>query len=83
MLQDDPAGALPEACDFVEQALGESSLDVEEPGGEQDELLAGYRAARETASRVEGGGDVDPGDVAAAIENLRAVYDALRAIRRE
>ncbi len=81
MLHDDPAGALPEACDFVEQALTESSIAVEEIGGENDELLAGYRAARETADRVESGENVDPGDVGAAIENLRTVYDSLRAGR--
>ncbi len=79
MLREDPAGALPQVCDFVEQALTESSIPVDGPEGENDELLAGYRAARETASRVEAGDVVDPGDVGAAIENLRAVYDSLRA----
>ena len=81
MLRDDPAGALPEACDFVEQALTESSIPVDQIEGESDELLAAYRAARETANRVEGGAEVDPGDIGAAIENLRAVYDSLRATR--
>lgn len=81
LLQDDPAGALSDACDFVEQALTESSIAVDEIGGENDELRAGDRAARETANRVEGGEDVDPGDVGAAIENLRAVSDSLRAGR--
>ena len=77
--QDDAAAALPDACDFVEQTLTESSIAVEEIGGENDELLASYRAARETASRIESGEAVDPGDVGAAIENLRAVYESLRA----
>ena len=81
MLQDDPAGALVAACDFVEQALNESSAAVGEPASDNDELLAGYRAARETADRVESGAEVDPGDVGAAIENLRAVYGSLRASR--
>jgi len=81
MLQDDPAGALVEACDFVERALSESSAALDELGAENDELLAGYRAARETANRVESGADVDPGDVGAAIENLRAVHGSLRANR--
>jgi len=82
MFQDDPAGALPDACDFVEQTLAESGIAVEEVGGEHDELLTGYRAARDTSDRVERGEDVDPGDVAAAIENLRAVYDTLRVSRQ-
>jgi hypothetical protein len=79
MLEEDPAGALSEACDFVEQVLVESDVAVEGIDGENDELLAGYRAARETANRVEQGADVDPGDVGAAIENLRALYGTLRA----
>ncbi|HWG56267.1 MAG TPA: hypothetical protein VNT58_07055 [Gaiellaceae bacterium] len=82
MFVEDPFGALPEACDFVEQTLIESGIAVEESGGENDELLAGYRAARETATRVERGDDVDPGDVGAAIENLRAIYETLRVSRQ-
>ena len=81
MLEEDPAGALPDACDFLQQVLVEGEVDVEQVGGENDELLAAYRAARETANRVEGGEDVGPGDVGAAIENLRAIYETLRATR--
>jgi hypothetical protein len=81
MLADDPAGALPAACDFAEQALAESDV-IAGVGGENDELLAGYRAAREAAERIERGEEVGPGDVGAAIENLRAVYETLRASRQ-
>jgi hypothetical protein len=81
MLEEDPAGALPEACDFVEQTLRESRLDPAATPGGPDELLSAYSAARETATRVERGEDVDPGDIGAAIENLRAVYESLRATR--
>lgn len=77
----DPAGALPEACDFVEQALAESGVTAA-VGGENDELLATRRAARDTADRLERGEEVGPGDVAAAIENLRAVYETLRVSRQ-
>ncbi len=83
MFADDPAGTLPEACDFVEQALRESKLDPAATSGEPDELLTAYAAARETATRVERGEDVDPGDIGAAIENLRAVYESLRAARTD
>lgn len=82
LFADDPAATLPDACDFVEQVLLESGIAVEEEGGENDELIAGYRAARETATRIERGEEVDPGDVGAAIENLRAVYETLRASRQ-
>ena len=83
LLDEDPAGALPEACDFLEQVLGEADIPREAVGGENEELLVPYRAARETANRVETGENVDPGDVSAAIENVRSVYETLRATRRE
>jgi hypothetical protein len=34
-----------------------------------------FRSAREVARRCERGDGLDPGDVANAIEGLRAVYD--------
>ena len=81
MLEEDAAGALPAASDFVAQALEESGI-AEGVGGENDELFAGYRAARDTAERIERGDDVDPGDIGAAIENLRAIYETLRVSRQ-
>ena len=81
MMEEDPAGALAAACDVAEQMLTETGV-ASGVGGENDELLAGYRAARETADRVERGEDVDPGDVAAAIENLRGLYETIRAGRQ-
>jgi hypothetical protein len=68
-LASDPAGALPEACDLVEETL------LVDDGA--DELAAAYRAARETADRLERGEDVDPGDIGAAVENLRSIRAAL------
>jgi len=67
---EDPAAALADACDLVEETLG---LD-----GVADEVEAAYAAARETADAVERGDDVDPGDIGAAIENLRFVRAAIR-----
>ena len=81
MMEEDPAGALAAACDVAEQMLTETGV-ASGVGGENDELLAGYRAARETADRVERSEDVDPGDVAAAIENLRGLYETIRAGRQ-
>jgi hypothetical protein len=78
-LAEDPAGALPDACDLVERVLAESGIDS--TSGESDELTAGYAAARETSDRIERGEDVGPGDVGAAIENLRGIYDTIRATR--
>ncbi len=69
-LQEDPAGALLDACDLIEETLG---LDYV-----SDELELSYRAAREVADAIERGDDVDPGDIGAAVENLLAVRAALR-----
>jgi hypothetical protein len=81
MLEEDPAGALPAACDFIDQTLADSELD-EGVGGENDELLAGFSAARDTSERIERGENVDPGDIGAGIENLRAIYESLRVSRQ-
>ena len=70
LFTEDPGGALPEACDLIEETLG---LDYV-----SDELELSYRAARETSDAIERGEDVDPGDVAAAIENLRAIRETVR-----
>jgi hypothetical protein len=80
LFEEDPAGALPEACDFLEQTLAESGMAL--TGEENDEVSTAYRAARETADRIERGEDVGPGDVGAAIENVRAVFESVRAARR-
>jgi hypothetical protein len=69
-LAEDPAGALPDACDLIEETLG---LDLV-----SDELEVSFRAAREIADAIERGDRVDPGDIGAAVENLRAIRAALR-----
>ena len=82
MFELDATDALPDACDFVEQMLSETGIGVEQIGGENDELIAGYNAARATADQIERGEEIDPGDVGNAILNLRAVYDAVVEGRR-
>jgi hypothetical protein len=71
-LAEDPASALPLACDEIEELLrlheGDEILRAQYP-----ELEAEYEAVRELADRSEAGEDVDPGDVGAAIESLRAI----------
>ena len=70
-LADDPAAALVEACDAIEE------LFVVDDG--QNELVAAYAAARDTADRLERCETVDPGEIGAAVENLRAIRAALFA----
>jgi hypothetical protein len=45
--------------------------------GDDPEILAEFRAAREITSRLDRAEDVGPGDVAAAVNGYRAVYDFL------
>lgn len=83
-LEDDPAAALPQLADLVERMLGERGHDLADPVAREAEeraIVADYLAARETSDRVERAEDVDPGDIGAAIVNLREVFDALLAER--
>ena len=82
LFQLDAADALPEACDFIEQVLTESGIGLERVGGENDELIAALEAAREVADEIELGERFDPGDVGAAIANLRGVCEAVFSSRR-
>ena len=68
-LAEDPAGALPEACDVIQETLG---LYV------ADELEVSFQAARDTADAIERGENVDPGDIGAAVQNLRLIRAAVR-----
>jgi hypothetical protein len=78
-LHTDPYGALPALADLVERMLVDAGYDLADPvarEGEEREVVAGYLAAREVADLVEtGNGLLSPGDVAAAIEGLRAIAD--------
>ena len=79
-LEDDPAGALPQLADLVERMLVERGYEIDDPvvrNGDERAIVADYLAARETSDRAERGEAVDPGDVGAAIVNLRELYDAL------
>jgi hypothetical protein len=70
-LEEDPAAALPGACDLIESMLGNAEWS--------DDVERAYQATREVADAIELGEDVAPGDLGAAIENLRLVRDSLRA----
>jgi hypothetical protein len=77
-LESSPAEALPELGDLVERMLTERGYDLSDSvarEGEEREVVAEYLAAREVSDRVERAEDVDPGDIAAAINGFRALYD--------
>jgi hypothetical protein len=75
-LAEDPATTLPLACDEIEELLGVHEADPV-LRAQYTQLEAAYEAAREVADHYEQGLDVDPGDVGAAIENLRLVRAAI------
>jgi hypothetical protein len=83
-LRDSPREALPELADLVQRMLGERGFELEDPTtleGEEREIVEAYRAARETADRIERDEDVDPGDVADAVNSLQGVFDTVVAER--
>ena len=82
-LRDDPEASLPALADLVERMLIERGFSPDDPvasDGDDPEIVASYRAARETATLAERG-DADPGDVGDAIQQLRALFDFLVAER--
>lgn len=83
-LEDSPREALPELLALVDRMLEERGYAPDDPvadDGDDPEILAEYRAARDTANALERAEDLSPGDVAAAINGLRAVYEYLIAER--
>ena len=84
-LRDSPRDALPELADLVERMLVERGVDVRDPvvrEGDERSFVAEYLTGREIADRVERGEDVDPGDVGAAVQALRELYEFVLAERR-
>lgn len=86
-LHDDPAGTLPELDALVRRMLDEAGYAVGDPvvgEGGDPEVVAEYRAAHEISLAAERGSDeLSPGDVAAAANGFRAVFDSLVATRRD
>jgi hypothetical protein len=80
-LEDSPREALPALADLVERVVRERGIPAGEPVADEatEEIFVTLREARETVDRVDRAEDVDPGDVAAAINLYREVYDHLLA----
>jgi hypothetical protein len=80
-LGENPAEALPELDRLIERMLDESGYDVADPvvrEGEEREVVAEFLAAREITQLYERDSDaVGPGDVAAAINGYRAIFEYL------
>jgi hypothetical protein len=83
-LRDSPAEALPELADLVGRMLQERGYDLDDPvarEGEDREVVAQFQASRAVADRVDRDEDVDPGDIADAINGLRELFDSVIAER--
>ena len=84
-LRTDPAHALPELDRLVTRMLGESGYELTDPvvgEGEEREIVAEYLAAREIKEAYERGSEeLSPGDIAAAVNGYRAIFDYLASNR--
>jgi hypothetical protein len=84
-LREDPVDALPEVDGLVGRMLEESGYDLTDPvvrEGDEREIVAEYLAAHEITQAAERDtGELSPGDVAAAINGYRAVFDHLVTTR--
>ena len=82
-LEANPAAALSQLADLVEQMLRSRGYSVDDPvaeGGDDPEIVVTYRAARETAERAELG-SASRAEVGTAIDDLRVLFDTLKATR--
>ena len=84
-LGENPAEALPELDALVGRMLDDTGYDLTDAvvrEGDEREVVAEFLAAREITTLSEKDqGDVGPGDVAAAINGYRAVYDYIVSSR--
>jgi hypothetical protein len=85
LVQDSPAEALPELDRLVEEMLNERGYALDDPvarEGDDREVVAEFLAAREITRLVEEDAEgISPGDVAAAVNGYRSLYEYLLAER--
>ena len=84
-LATDPTPVLPEFADLIARMLVARGYRIDDPverAGDEPDLIAEFDAAQELVRRLEIDRDSSsPGDVANAINGLRALYDHLIAER--
>jgi hypothetical protein len=83
-IEDSPAEALHDLDDLIARMLTEAGYPLDTPDpiddeGIDPEVLISFYAARETTRNVDRGDDVDPGDVAQAVNLYRELYEHLIA----
>jgi hypothetical protein len=80
LLEDSPIETLPELDDLVHRMLVARGFAVDDPVADDavgPEIVVQYREATRVARLIDAGESIDPGDVAAAINGLREIYDYL------
>ena len=80
LVEDEPAETLAEVDDLVARMLAARGYALGDPvarAGDEREVVAEFLAAREVADAVRRGADVDPGDVADAVNAYRELYEFL------
>jgi hypothetical protein len=84
-LRESPAETLPELDHLLTRMLEQAGYDLTDPvvrEGEEREVVAEYLAAREITEALERGAeDISAGDIGAAINGYRTLFDYLVAER--
>ena len=84
-IEGSPVDALPEVDQLVEEMLEARGYAIDDPvarEGDDREIVSEFLAAREITRLVEEDSDgISPGDVAAAINGYRSIYEYIVAER--
>jgi hypothetical protein len=83
-LESSPAEALHEVDRLIAEMLEARGYEIDDTvvrEGDDPEVVTEFFAAHETTRAVDEGGDVDPGDIGAAVESYRAIYEFLSSNR--
>jgi len=79
-LESSPAEALPEVDQLIYEMLEARGYAIDDPvvsEGDDREIVAEFLAAHEFTQQINNDEEVDPGDVAAAVEGYRSLYEYL------
>jgi len=79
-LESSPAEALPEVDQLIYEMLEARGYAIDDPvvsEGDDREIVAEFLAAHEITQQINNDEEVDPGDVAAAVEGYQSLYEYL------
>jgi len=79
-LDSSPAEALPDVDRLIHEMLEARGYAIDDPivrEGDDRDIVVEFSAAHEVTQLINNDEDVDPGDVAAAVEGYRSLYEYL------